>query len=631
MIRFQRHHRFRPTVPVESVKMFQKFSEKSDPSAGEARVTALRARMHEEGVDVYLVPHADEHQNEYLPERAERLAWLTGFPGSAGTALILADAAHVFTDGRYTLQVRSQTDPAVFTPQDLVANPPSGWLADNLKPGMRVGFDPWLHTVAEARRLAEVCGDRQAELIAIDRNLVDAIRNDVPPLPLEPVAIHPLEFAGETPRDKIGRIADTVKEKGAEAVVLTDPASICWLLNVRGQDVAHTPLTLAFAIVPTKGEPTLFIDKRKLPVRTEAYLTQLATLRPPSEFDDGLRELGATRALIMIDPALTAHKITEELRHAGATLVEAGDPVRLPRARKNAAEQTGARNAQRRDGAAMAAFLCWLDEQEPGSLDEIAVVTALEECRRATGKRLGFDLAEISFDTICGAGPNGAIVHYRVTEKTNRKVDAGELLLVDSGAQYHDGTTDITRVIPIAEPTAEYRSHFTLVLKGMIAISLARFPAGTRGVDIDILARKALWQAGLDYAHGTGHGVGSFLGVHEGPQSISKRGMQELLPGMIVSNEPGYYKAGSHGIRIENLVLVRPAEIPEGGEIAMHGFETLTLCPIDRRLIDVALLDETELDWLNAYHTRVREEVSPLIEDEGVTGWLEKMTEPLSR
>ncbi|MCK5749518.1 MAG: M24 family metallopeptidase, partial [Oricola sp.] len=260
-----------------------------------------------------------------------------------------------------------------------------------------------------------------------------------------------------------------------------------------------------------------------------------------------------------------------------------------------------------------------------------AVVTALEECRRTTGARLGFDLAEISFDTICGAGPNGAIVHYRVTEKTNRKVDAGELLLVDSGAQYHDGTTDITRVIPIAEPTAEYRSHFTLVLKGMIAISLARFPAGTRGVDIDILARKALWQAGLDYAHGTGHGVGSFLGVHEGPQSISKRGMQELLPGMIVSNEPGYYKAGSHGIRIENLVLVRPAEIPEGGEIAMHGFETLTLCPIDRRLIDVALLDDTELDWLNAYHARVREEVSPLIEDEGVTGWLEKMTAPLSR
>jgi Xaa-Pro aminopeptidase len=587
--------------------------------------------MQEEGVDVYLVPHADEHQNEYLPERAERLAWLTGFTGSAGTALILADEAHVFTDGRYTLQVRSQTNPAVFTPQDLVVNPPSSWLADNLKPGMRVGFDPWLHTVAEARRLDRGLR-RQAGGVGRDRSQPRRRHPQrCPAPPLEPVSIHPLEFAGETPRDKIGRIADAVKEKGAEAVVLTDPASICWLLNIRGQDVTHTPLTLAFAIVPTEGEPTLFIDKRKLPIRTEAYLTQLATLRPPSEFDDGLRELGATGASVMIDPALTARKIAEELRQAGATLVEAGDPVRLPRARKNAAEQAGARNAQRRDGAAMAAFLCWLDAQEPGNLDEIAVVTALEECRRATGERLGFDLAEISFDTICGAGPNGAIVHYRVTEKTNRKVDAGELLLVDSGAQYHDGTTDITRVIPIGEPTAEYRRHFTLVLKGMIAISLARFPAGTRGVDIDILARKALWQAGLDYAHGTGHGVGSFLGVHEGPQSISKRGMQELLPGMIVSNEPGYYKPGSHGIRIENLVLVRPAELPEGGEIAMHSFETLTLCPIDRRLIDVAMLDDTELDWLNAYHARVREEVAPLIEDEGVTEWLEKMTAPLSR
>jgi len=611
--------------------MFQKFSEKSDPSAGKARVAALRTRMREEGVDIYLVPHADEHQNEYLPERAERLAWLTGFTGSAGTALILDDTAHVFTDGRYTLQVRSQTDPSVFTPQDLVGNPPAKWLADHLKPGMRIGFDPWLHTVAEARRLAEVCRDGQSELVALDRNLVDAIRNDVPNPPLEPVAIHPLEFAGEAPRDKIGRIADAVNEKGAKAVVLTDPASICWLFNIRGQDVTHTPLALAFAIVPTEGEPTLFIDKRKLPIRTEAYLTQLAGLRPPSEFDDGLRELGTTGARVMIDPALTARKIAEELEHAGATLVEAGDPVRLPRAQKNSAEQAGARNAQRRDGAAMSAFLCWLDAQEPGSLDEISVVTALEEFRRATGERLGFDLAEISFDTICGAGPNGAIVHYRVTEKTNRKVDAGQLLLVDSGAQYHDGTTDITRVIPIGEPTADYRRHFTLVLKGMIAISLARFPAGTRGVDIDVLARKALWQAGLDYSHGTGHGVGSFLGVHEGPQSISKRGMQQMLPGMIVSNEPGYYKPGSHGIRIENLVMVRPAEIPEGGEIAMHSFETLTLCPIDRRLIDVALLEDTELDWLNAYHARVREEVSPLIEDAEVTGWLEKMTAPLSR
>jgi len=611
--------------------MFQQFSEKSDPSAGKARVAALRARMDEEGLDAFLVPHADEHQNEYLPERAERLAWLTGFTGSAGAAIILKDAAHVFTDGRYTLQVRAQTDPEVFTPQDLIANPPHKWLAENLKPGMRIGFDPWLHTVAGGKQLAESCTGKDAELVAVDRNLVDAIRNDLPAPPLEPVSIHPLEYSGETPRDKIGRIADAVKEKGAGAVVLTDPASICWLFNIRGADVAHTPLTLAFAIVPVDGDPTLFIDKRKLPVKTEAYLTQLATLRPPSEFDDGLEELGRTGGKVMIDPALTAHRIAGDLEEAGAKLIEAADPVRLPRAQKNAAEQQGARNAQRRDGAALAAFFAWFDEQEPGSLDEIAIVTALEDFRRKTGERLGMDLAEISFDTICGAGPNGAIVHYRVTEKTNRKLDDGELLLLDSGAQYHDGTTDITRVVPCGQPSAEYRRHFTLVLKGMIAISQARFPAGTRGVDIDILARNALWQAGLDYAHGTGHGVGSFLGVHEGPQNISRRGMQELLPGMIVSNEPGYYKPGSHGIRIENLVLLRPAETPEGGEVAMHSFETLTLCPIDRRLVDAELLSDTELDWLNAYHARVRNEVSPLIDDETVRGWLERMTAEISR
>ncbi|GAB4355906.1 MAG: aminopeptidase P family protein [Oricola sp.] len=611
--------------------MFQQFSEKSDPSAGKARVSLLRARMREEGLDAFLVPHADEHQNEYLPERAERLAWLTGFTGSAGAAVILENTAQVFTDGRYTLQVRAQTDPEVFTPQDLVANPPHKWLAEHLEPGMRVGFDPWLHTIADAKRLAETCAAKNAELVAVERNLVDAVRNDVPPPPLEPVSIHPLEYSGETPRDKIGRIADAVREKAADAVVLTDPASICWLFNIRGGDVAHTPLALAFAILPVEGDPTLFIDKRKLPVRTEAYLAQLAALRPPSEFDTGLRKLGATGARVMIDPALTARKIADDLEEAGAELVEAPDPVRLPRAQKNAAEQQGARDAQRRDGAALAAFLAWLDAQEPGTLDEIAIVTALENFRRETGERLGMELAEISFDTICGAGPNGAIVHYRVTEKTNRRLEAGELLLVDSGAQYRDGTTDITRVVPCGEPAAEHRRHFTLVLKGMIAISVARFPAGTRGVDLDVLARNALWQAGLDYAHGTGHGVGSFLGVHEGPQNISRRGMQVLLPGMIVSNEPGYYKAGSHGIRIENLVMVRPAEVPDGGEIAMHSFETLTLCPIDRRLVDPSLLTDAELDWLNAYHARVRGEVSGLIEDGEVAGWLERMTAPISR
>jgi Xaa-Pro aminopeptidase len=611
--------------------MFQQFSEKSDPATGRSRVRTLRARMTEEKLDAFLVPHADEHQNEYLPERAERLSWLTGFTGSAGSAIVMRDTAHVFADGRYTLQVRTQTDPEVFTPEDLIENPPHKWLATRLKPGMRIGFDPWLHTMADTTSLREACEAAECELVPVDRNLVDAIRNDLPPPPLETVTIHPLEYAGETPRDKIGRIADAVKEKGANALVLTDPASICWLFNIRGGDVSHTPLALAFAILPVSGEPDLFIDKRKLPIKTEAYLAQLAALRPPSEFDDGLRALGSSGAKVMVDPALTAQKIAGELEGAGAEIVKSTDPVRLPRAQKNTAEQAGARNAQRRDGAAMAAFLAWLDAQEPGSLDEIAVVRALEETRRQTGERLGMPLMDVSFDTISGSGPNGAIVHYRVTEKTNRKLSAGELLLLDSGAQYRDGTTDITRVIPVGQPTAEYRRHFTLVLKGMIAISVARFPAGTRGVEIDVLARNALWQSGFDYAHGTGHGVGSFLGVHEGPQSISKRGMQPLLAGMILSNEPGCYTEGSHGIRIENLVLVRPAEIPERGTIAMHSFETLTLCPIDRRLIDADLMTPAEIDWLDAYHARVRTEISPLVEDTSVLEWLERMTAPLSR
>ena len=333
----------------------------------------------------------------------------------------------------------------------------------------------------------------------------------------------------------------------------------------------------------------------------------------------------------MLDPQGAAHRIAAILVNAGGKIIKTRDPVALPRAQKNAAEQQGARDAQRRDGAAMAAFLAWVDAQEPGSFDEIAAVRTLENCRRETGERLDVPLEEISFDTISGAGPNGAIVHYRVTGKTNRIAGDGELLLIDSGAQYRDGTTDITRVIPVGAPTAEYRRHFTLVLKGMIAVSAVRFPAGTRGVDIDILARRALWEAGLNYAHGTGHGVGSFLSVHEGPQNISARGMQPLLPGMIVSNEPGYYKTGSHGIRIENLIMVTRPEIPEGGEIAMHGFETLTLCPIDRRLVDPALLNDDELAWLNAYHARVADEITPLVDDPAVRGWLAAATAEISR
>ncbi|TCD15227.1 aminopeptidase P family protein [Oricola cellulosilytica] len=609
--------------------MFQTFDEKSDPSTVKPRVEALRSHMESEGLDAFLVPHSDEHQNEYLPARAERLAWLTGFTGSAGMAIVLRNSAHLFVDGRYTLQAAAQTDSDVFSRHSLIDTPPDEWLAENLTKGSRVGFDPWLHTFADVTKLKKACAEGEAELVPVSRNPVDAIRNDLPPPPLGQVTLHPMQFAGETARDKIGRITDAVRDREADAVILTDPASLCWLFNVRGSDVAHTPLVLGFAIVPVEGEPEIFIDKRKLAIKSEAYLAQLGALRPPEDFEQALEALGRDNRRVMVDPALSAQRIVTLLEQAGASVVKSPDPVRIPRARKNAAELSGARAAHRRDGAAMAAFLAWVDAQPPGSLDEITAATTLEDARRETGERLGMPLADISFDTISGAGPNGAIVHYRVTTKTNRVAGDGELLLIDSGGQYQDGTTDITRVIPIGVPGERYRRHFTLVLKGMIAISLARFPEGTRGVDIDVLARNALWQAGLDYAHGTGHGVGSYLSVHEGPQNISRRGTQALLPGMIVSNEPGYYETGSHGIRIENLVVVTPAEIPEGGATAMHGFETLTLCPIDRRLIDPGLLTAAEIGWLDAYHARVREEVSPLVDDPDVRAWLEKMTAPL--
>ncbi|MEL6922293.1 MAG: aminopeptidase family protein P, partial [Pseudomonadota bacterium] len=355
-------------------------------------------------------------------------------------------------------------------------------------------------------------------------------------------------------------------------------------------------------------------------------LTQLADVHPYQEFAGACDALGQNAKSVMIDAASTVQAIATRLEASGATLVRKPDPCSLPRARKNRVELKGSASAHERDGAAMISFLAWLDAQDPNTLDEIAVAKKLEQCRAQTGERLGVALRDISFDTISGSGPNGAIVHYRVTEATNRHMSDGELLLVDSGAQYDDGTTDITRVIPLGQPTADYKKHFTLVLKGMIAISRARFPIGTRGVDLDPLARRALWAEGLDYGHGTGHGIGSYLAVHEGPQSISKRGMAKLEPGMIVSNEPGYYKTGSHGIRIENLIYVKPAKVPKGGEIAVHSFETLTLCPIDLRLVERRLMTTDERRWLNRYHARVRKVLSPLIEDTSERLWLDQAT-----
>ena len=606
---------------------FQSFDVTTNPGNGAPRVAKLRAKMAELGLDGFLVPRADEHQGEYVPPHAQRLAWLTGFTGSAGAALILKNSAYVFVDGRYELQVRAQTDPKVFSYESLVTNPPAFWLTENGK-RLNIGFDPWLHTISEARSLREALEAQGGQLVPVEINLVDAIWDDQPEVPAAEVTIQPARFAGHEAEDKIKEMQATVAASGASATVLTDPSSVAWVFNIRGKDVSNTPLPLSFAIIPAKGEPELFIDERKLAIEPRAYLTQLARLSAPADLEGHLSARAARNEAILLDPILAAEKLRLIVTSAGGSVIKGKDPARIPRAIKNKAELDGSRAAHERDGVAMVNFLSWIDAQKPGSVDEISAAQKLEEARTEAGRDFQMPLEDISFDTISGAGPNGAIIHYRVNTDTNRTLEDGELYLVDSGAQYRDGTTDITRTVPIGKVTPETIKAFTLVLKGMIAITTARFPKGTRGQDIDVLARIALWKHGFDYAHGTGHGVGSYLSVHEGPQSISKKGAQELLPGMILSNEPGYYKPGSFGIRIENLIIVTEPKVPEGGDIPMMGFETLTFCPIDRRLIDKSLLTQEEIDWLNNYHARVREKLSAHLKD-AERQWLEAATAPL--
>jgi len=609
--------------------MFQDFDATTDPTQGAGRLAALRARFDGLGIDGFLVPRADEHQGEYVPAGAERLRWLTGFTGSAGVALITRDRAMIFVDGRYTLQVRDQTDGAVFTFEDLVARPPAQWLKEN-GAGLTIGFDPWLHTSGDARALRAALEAAGGQLVAVAANPVDAVWNDRPPPPLAPVFVHDLAYAGRLARDKLADLAGAVAAANCDHAVLTDPSSLAWAFNIRGADVPHTPLALGFAIISATGEPRLYLDERKLAIEPRAYLTQLAALRAPAQLVADLAELARSGARIGLDPALAAEKLRLVVTDNGGQMVEVADPAGLPRARKNPAELDGARAAHRRDGAALADFLAWLTARAPGGVDEIGAITRLEACRRAAGERLGEALRDISFDTIAGAGPNGAIIHYRVTRPTNRTIGDGELFLVDSGGQYRDGTTDVTRTVIFGTPTAEMRQRYTLVLKGLIAVSTARFPPGSRGMDIDPFARRALWAAGLDFAHGTGHGVGSYLSVHEGPQRIARTGTAVLAEGMILSNEPGYYRPGQYGIRLENLITVTAATSLPGGDLAMHGFETLTLVPFDRRLVDQTLLTRDDLAWLDAYHARVLAELAPLVLAE-TRDWLGEACAPFER
>lgn len=609
--------------------MFQKFEVLSTPARARAHVEKLRATFDDLGIDALAVPRSDEYLGEYVPACNERLAWLTSFTGSAGQALILRKQAHVFTDGRYAAQVRAQTDPQLFSPVDMVATPLADFLRAEAPKGLRLGIDPWTWTSAEVERIEAALADTDGKLVLLAQNPVDSIWEDRPEPPVGAVSIQPLEYAGVMASEKIAAMQQKIADDGADAVVLTDPSSLAWTFNIRGEDLPSTPHPLARAVIPANGRPQVFIDKRKTGRETEAYLTQLCDIRSPEEFGAELDRLGAQHASVMVDPAIAPHAVAVALAAGGASVINATDPARIPRAVKNPAELKASAQIHRQDGAAMVRFLAWFDVQKPGSLDEISVTTKLEEIRTATGQNMQMPLKALSFDSISGAGPNGAIIHYRVNRQTNRPVKAGEMFLIDSGGQYVAGTTDITRTIAVGEVPQEQRRYFTLVLKGMIAISRLRFPKGTRGVDIDAFARHALWQAGADYAHGTGHGVGSYLSVHEGPQTISRRGMQELLPGMILSNEPGYYRDGAFGVRIENLVHVHEPRVISGGDTEMLGFVTLTLCPIDRRLVVRELLDDGEIAWLDAYHARVLEEIGPLISEPDVEAWLRAAAAPL--
>jgi Xaa-Pro aminopeptidase len=603
---------------------FQTFEEPESGMALTARLAAFREELARRKLTGFVIPRADQQQNEYVPPSEERLAWLTGFTGSAGLAIVLAQQAAVFVDGRYTLQAAKQVDDKAWNVEPLADPPPENWLAKHLAAGDRLGFDPWLHTSAAAERLAAACAKAGAELVAVDSNPLDSVWTERPPPPLGPVAVHGTQFSGEAETEKLRRIRLEIVRLGVEALVLSDSHAIAWTFNIRGADVSHTPLPLSYALVPKDGRPIVFIDHRKLSNSARDHLEQSADVMEPDALTPELTRLAQGGASIALDSATAADALGRLIQAAGGKVVRGNDPVSLLKAVKNATEIAGTRSAHRRDAVALARFLAWIDREAPtGVLTEIDAVEALETFRRDTGA-----LKDVSFPTIAGTGPNGAIVHYRVTRKTNRRISPGDLLLIDSGAQYEDGTTDVTRTIAIGEPTFEMCDRFTRVLRGHIAIARALFPDGTTGAQIDTLARQYLWQAGIDFEHGTGHGVGSYLSVHEGPARISKLGTTPLKRGMILSNEPGYYKTDGFGIRIENLELVVGADIA-GAEKPVNAFETLTLAPIDRRLIDLNMLDGDELSWLNDYHARVRHEVRPHV-DEATKLWLDAATAPLS-
>ena len=583
------------------------------------RLAALRHQLRRADLDGFVVPLTDEHMSEYVGSYAQRLAWLTGFEGSAGSAVVLADKAAIFTDGRYTLQVRAQVDGAHYSYENVPESSPAKWLGLHAGEGARIGYDPWLHRRDWVRQAAAELVGRGGSLVAVERNPIDAIWSDRPAPSPAAVRVHPERLAGRSSADKRSEIGDWLEANKADTAVLAALDSIAWTFNVRGSDVSHTPVALAYALVHADGTADLFVASGKVTPELSQHLGNGVRLHERAAYEEALAGLGGKR--VAVDPERSVSAIFEALETAGASIVELRDPTVLPRATKNAVEIAGQRSAQQRDGAAMTRFLNWVGEQE--ALDELTASDRLEAIRREDPT-----LRDLSFDSISGFGPNGAIVHYRASEKTNRKFAQGSLYLIDSGGQYEDGTTDITRTLAVGEPTAEMRDRFTRVLQGHIALACAVFPKGTRGGQLDSFARRPLWEAGLDYAHGTGHGVGSFLSVHEGPQRIAPvggayaGGDEPLAAGMILSNEPGYYKAGEYGIRIENLVLVVERDVL-GAEKKMLGFETLTFAPIDRRLVVAEMLSAAERSWLDDYHAEVAARIGPSLGG-GERAWLEE-------
>lgn len=605
--------------------MRQTFDVRGGPQIGRQNLPLLREKMRVAGLDYFHVPHEDEYQNEYLPDANERLAWVTGFTGSAGAALIGQDQAIVFVDGRYTLQAEDQLDHDLFDTHALPDPGPFGWLAAQELSNRTIGYDPRLLSPNDLAALEKASKLAGATLVAVDANPIDEAWIDRPSQPTAPIVPHRIEFAGVSAADKRLRIAEDLSLHKLDAAMITSPASLAWAFNIRGGDVMCTPLPLGRALLHADGTADLFLDQEKVSDTLQDHLGNGVALHPLTDLERHLEGLGDKT--IGLDPATASAWFFEKVSRAGATIIRLADPCAVPKARKNAIELEGTKQAHLRDGAALTRFLHWLDtEAQSGDVTEIDAAIKLETLRDETGK-----LNDLSFETISGAGPNGALCHYRVSTATNRPLERGTLFLVDSGGQYLDGTTDVTRTVPIGDASNEMAERYTLVLKGHIALATVRFPAGTTGTHLDILARHALWQSGLDYEHGTGHGVGVFLGVHEGPQRIAKPwNATPLQPGMILSNEPGYYKAGEYGIRIENLQFVTEAQQIPGGDIPMLGFENLTFAPLARALIQPGLMTNTERQWVDDYHQEVWSKIGPLV-DGDVKDWLNAACAPLSQ